>query len=43
MLSVQVAMQYDRQPAAKTDVQVRFDQWAAGRKVRRKNYHRLAC
>ena len=40
MFGVQVAGHQDRQPAAKSSVQVRSDQWAGGRKVCRKDIHR---
>jgi hypothetical protein len=39
MLSVRVAGQQDRQPAAKTRFKGRSDQWAADRKLCRKDYH----
>jgi len=40
MFGVQVAGHQDRQPAAKTSVHVRSDQWARRRKVCRKDFHR---
>jgi len=40
MLGVQVTGHQDRQLAAKASVQVRSDQWAGGRKVYRKDFHR---
>jgi len=40
MLGVQVTGHQDRQPAAKASVQIRSDQWAGGRKLCRKDFHR---
>jgi len=40
MFGVQVAGHQDRQPAAKSSVQVRYDQCAGRRKLCRKDFHR---